>query len=159
MPVRQHEEREIDPSWLRRSLDRHYVWGLVFMAMLIAAYPVYQWREPHLRSDAQARQDTQYTALGSDLFSKNCSTCHGVNATGGQTAPTLNAKQFLESATDDQIKFLVASGVPGSSMTAWSLDFGGTMTDQQIQSITTYLRSLEPQAPSIPDWRSSARAK
>ena len=38
-------------------------------------------------------------------------------------------------------------------MSAWSLEFGGTLTDEQIRQITTYLRSLEPDAPSVPDWR------
>ena len=28
-------------------------------------------------------------------------------------------------------------------MPAWSLAFGGTLTDEQVQQITTYLRSLE----------------
>jgi hypothetical protein len=39
-------------------------------------------------------------------------------------------------------------------MPAWSLAFSGTLTDEQIHQITTYLRSLEPSAPSVPTWRS-----
>ena len=38
-------------------------------------------------------------------------------------------------------------------MPAWSLDYGGTLTEQQVNQLTTYLRSLEPTAPSLPGWR------
>jgi mono/diheme cytochrome c family protein len=82
----------------------------------------------------------------------NCSGCHGKNATGG-SGPVLNSKQFLKTTTDDQIRGLVSGGVPGTEMPAWSLSFGGTLTDEQVLQITTYLRSLEPTAPSVPNWR------
>ena len=36
-------------------------------------------------------------------------------------------------------------------MPAWSLDYGGTFTDEQVRQVITYLRSLEPHAPSVPD--------
>jgi hypothetical protein len=38
-------------------------------------------------------------------------------------------------------------------MGAYSLDFGGPLTLEQITAITTYLRSLEEDAPDDPDWR------
>ena len=65
----------------------------------------------------------------------------------------LNSKEFLKATTDDQIRNLIAGGVPGTDMPAWSLAFGGTLTDEQIRQLTTYLRSLEANAPSVPDWR------
>ena len=37
------------------------------------------------------------------------------------------------------------------------LDQVGTLTDEQIRQITTYLRSLEPNAPSVPAWRKGAQ--
>lgn len=57
-----------------------------------------------------------------------------------------------------QIQNLVAVGIPGTDMSAWGLDHGGTLTDEQTQQITTHLRSLEEAAPSVPDWRSGAKA-
>jgi len=65
----------------------------------------------------------------------------------------LNSQQFLKSTTDVQIANLIAGGVPGTDMPAWSLAFEGTLTDEQIRQIATYLRSLEPNAPSVPTWR------
>ena len=158
MPKRQ-VPKDFEPPWLERSLDRHYAWGLAFMVVLIVAFPIYRWREPHLRAEAKAEQQTSYTKSGTALFAQNCASCHGKEARGGSTAPTLHAKQFLEATTDEQINLLIAGGVPGTSMSAWNLEFGGPLTEQQIAQITAYLRSLEVNAPSIPDWRTSAKAK
>jgi mono/diheme cytochrome c family protein len=141
-----------EPEWLQRSLDRYYLWGLVFMAVLIAGFPLYKLREPSLRSDALRSQQTTYARIGADLFDQSCSSCHGERATG-DTAPTLNAKEFLSSTSDDQIRLLVSGGVSGTDMPAWSLDFGGALTDEQIRQIVAFLRSLEAKAPSVPDWR------
>ena len=159
MPVDPHEEREMDPAWLRRSLDRHYAWGLAFMSVLIVAYPLYLWREPHVRADALVAQVQSSTSEGRDLFANRCATCHGDNASGGQTAPTLNSKQFLEAAPDPVIRNIVSAGIPGTAMPTWSIDFGGALTQQQIDAVVSYLRSLEPKAPSIPNWRQAAQAK
>jgi mono/diheme cytochrome c family protein len=149
--------REYEPAWLQRSLDRYYTWGLVFMTVLIVGFPLYRWREPHLRSSARVEQQANYLTTGSKLFSQNCASCHGANATGG-TGPTLNAKEFLTTTSDAQIGLLVTGGVSGTSMSAWSLDYGGSLTDEQIRQLTTFLRSLEPNAPSIPGWRTGTKA-
>jgi mono/diheme cytochrome c family protein len=65
----------------------------------------------------------------------------------------LNAQEFLKTTNDAQIKALIAGGVPGTDMPAWSLDNGGTLTDEQVNQLATYLRSLEATAPSVPKWR------
>ena len=149
-------ERPVPPPFesadLERSLDRYLFCGLVFMAVLIAGFVAYRVREPTLRADAASAQEASYRAIGTQLFATNCASCHGKEATGG-SAPVLNAKEFLKGTTDDQIRALVAGGVSGTDMSPWSLDFGGTLTDEQIRQITTYLRSLEADAPSVPDWR------
>ena len=159
MPKDVMQPREFEPEWLERSLDRYYVVGLVLMLVLLLAFPVYRLREPSLRKDAAPAQLASYRADGAKMFSTNCAKCHGADADGGETAPTLHSKQFLGAISDQQIALLIAGGVTGSSMPAWSVDFGGAFTDQQIQELVSYLRSLEPNAPSIPDWRQSAKAK
>jgi mono/diheme cytochrome c family protein len=157
MPAPPTGPREFEPQWLQRSLDRYLTWGLVFMAVLIVAFPLYRLREPTLRADAKTEQKASYTKSGADLFSKNCASCHGESATGG-TAPTLNSTQFLSTIDDAQIELLITGGVTGSSMSAWSQDFGGSLTSEQIREIATFLRSLEANAPSVPDWRTGAKA-
>jgi mono/diheme cytochrome c family protein len=156
MPKRP-EPREFEPEWLQRSLDRYLTVGLAFMFILAIAFPLYHLREPQLRKDAKAQQQAEYLVSGSKLFATNCQGCHGKQATGG-SAPTLNSKQFLGTTTDQQIGLLISGGVSGSDMAAWSQDYGGSLTAEQIRQITTYLRSLEPNAPDVPDWRKGTKA-
>ena len=66
---------------------------------------------------------------------------------------SLLSREFLKSTTDAQMHVLISGGISGTQMPAWSVDYGGTMTDQQVDQIVTYLRSLEPKAPSVPRWR------
>ena len=152
MPAERPTPPPFEPADLERSLDRYLMWGLVFMIVLIAGFVAYRAREPQLRKRAAAEQQTAYRQIGTQLFATNCSGCHGKRAIGG-SGPTLDSKQFLKATTNDQIRGLVSGGVPGTEMPAWSLAFGGTLTDEQVLQITTYLRSLEPTAPSVPNWR------
>ena len=156
MPKDRPTPPPFEPASLERSLDRYLTVGVVFMILLIAGFVAYRVREPSLRRDAKAAQLTSYKSIGGQLFETNCSACHGKNATGG-SAPVLNSQQFLKSTSDDQISNLLAGGVPGTEMPPWSLAFAGTLTDEQIRQITTYLRSLEPAAPSVPTWRQGKR--
>lgn len=158
MPRERPQPPPFEPEWLDRSLNRYMMWGLVFMVLLIAGFVAYRAREPGLRRTATREQTASYTAIGHQLFSADCAQCHGKNATGG-SAPTLNSSEFLKATADNQIAALIAGGVSGSDMPAWSLDYGGTFTDEQVRQVVTYLRSLEPHAPSVPGWRQGDKAK
>lgn len=146
-----------EPEWLDRSLDRYLTVGLVAMLVLIGGFLLYKVREPSLRAEAAVAQERSYRSIGGELFATTCASCHGAAGTGGG-APTLNSTEFLAATTDSQIQDLVTVGIPGTDMSAWGLDQGGTLTDEQIHQISTYLRSLEASAPSVPDWRRGAKA-
>ncbi len=150
-------ERPPDPA-LEESTNKWMQWGLVLMVIMVLAFPIYRIIEPDRRADAAEGRVTELAAQGDELFALTCSGCHGQEGRGGATAPTLNAKEFLQAAVDLQIESLIATGVPGSQMSPYSLDFGGPFTQEQIVALTTYLRSLEPDAPSVPDWRDGVPA-
>jgi hypothetical protein len=38
-------------------------------------------------------------------------------------------------------------------MSAYSQDFAGPLTSEQIRAVTIYLRAWEDDAPDVPDWR------
>jgi mono/diheme cytochrome c family protein len=158
VPRERPEPPPFEPEWLDRSLNRYLSWGLVFMILLLAGFIAYRVREPGLRRSAMRAQTASYTSIGTEIFAANCAQCHGKNAAGGGSAPTLNSREFLKNTTDNQIFALVSGGVSGTAMPPWSLDYGGTFTDEQVRQVTTYLRSLEPKAPSVPQWRQSAQA-
>ena len=144
-------ERPPDPE-LEASTNRWMIGGLALFAVMVLAFPVYRWFEPDSRATAREQHLADLAAYGGELFQTNCVACHGQDATGG-IGPALNSKQFLTTATDGQINSLISVGVPGSQMSAYSLDYGGPLTLAQIEALTAFLRSLEPNAPDNPDWR------
>lgn len=140
---------------LDRSTNKWMAAGVVLLILLVVVFPFYRWYEPDARAESRDAQEASLAEEGDNIWGLNCSSCHGAMGEGA-TAPALNSKQFLQSATDAQIQTLVAVGIPGSQMSAYSLDFGGTLTSEQIKAVTTYIRSWEPDAPDNPDWRSMA---
>lgn len=137
---------------LDRSTNTWMVTGAVLLIAMALVFPFYRWFEPSARDDAREAQAASLAEEGENVWSFNCASCHGLNGEG-LSGPALNSEQFLQSATDDQARVLVAVGIPGSAMSAYSLDFGGPLTSEQIKSVVTFIRSWEPDAPDVPDWR------
>ena len=84
-------------------------------------------------------------AAGGQLFNIACKSCHGVDGYGTRMAPALNNQIFLAETPDAAIYQIIAGGVPDTLMPAW----GSRLTDQDIQSLVAFLRSMEPSAPAI----------
>ncbi|HEX3300629.1 MAG TPA: c-type cytochrome [Actinomycetota bacterium] len=141
-----------DPVDVRRSTRRWQIAGVWVFLVLVLSFPAYRFTEGSRRADAELSQNAAQIATGQELWSENCATCHGKTGEG-VTAPALNSQEFLSSVTDQQIAGIVEGGVPGSAMPAWLSDYGGALTQQQIEAIVTYVRSWQPTAPSRPDWR------
>ncbi len=68
------------------------------------------------------------------LYSQNCAGCHGVDGRNG-AAPPLNEPLYLALADAETIKTIVANGLPGTSMSAFSRRLGGALTDEQIAAL------------------------
>lgn len=145
-------ERAPDPA-LEASTNRWMTAGLVIMVLMALAFPLYRITEPANRGAARESHRASLAQQGESIYQLNCAACHGVSGEGG-VGPALNSKQFLTAANDEQVGLLVAVGVPGTQMSAYALDFGGPLTSEQIDAVVTFLRSLEPDAPDVPDWRS-----
>jgi len=141
-----------------RSLQRYLLVGLVFMAVLIAAFPFYRAGEPERRAEAREAMHRHDVELGRRLYGLHCAACHGEGARGGRGSATLAAEEFLGSVSDEQMRWLIAVGIPGTAMPAYELDHGGPLTRQDIDQVVAFLRSLEETAPSVPDWRRGAPA-
>lgn len=140
-----------DPE-LDASTNRWMAAGLILMAAFVLAFPLYRLVEPANREEARAAQLSSFESEGRQLFVQNCASCHGADGEG-VTAPALNSQQFLQSASDEQVRTIIAAGVPGTQMSAWNLDFGGPLTSEQIRALVVYIRSWAEDAPDRPDWR------
>jgi cbb3-type cytochrome c oxidase subunit III len=113
---------------------------------------IYRWPEM-VQSGAEFPQiepepiasSPQMIADGDRLYHIACKSCHGSEAYGSPMAPALNNQIFLSQTPDAAIYQIIAGGVPETLMPAW----GSRLSDYEIQSLVTYLRSLEADAPPI----------
>lgn len=74
------------------------------------------------------------------LYEKNCSACHGPEGKDG-AAISLGDPLFLAIADDAVIRRIATTGVPGTPMPAFASSAGGMLTDKQIDSLVTGIRS------------------
>ncbi len=82
---------------------------------------------------------------GRDLFVATCARCHGTEGLGGlplwdggPSPRNFHDHQFQAQRTDAQLAETIKTG-KGSGMPP----FGGALTDAQIASLVTYVRSLD----------------
>jgi len=86
---------------------------------------------------------------GKTIFQVNCASCHGDKGLGdGPAGANLNPKpadltEPAKNDSDGQILWHIsegaAAGTPGSALPAWK----GTLTQDQIWQVITYLRTLK----------------
>ena len=144
-----------------KVLERSLAWGVVLTLFFAIFLPVYWLREP---ARIQAKTEEEFAkgfARGEELYQANCALCHGAQATGGAApspyggdpwpAPNLTtiAARYADSRTVTDVRQHIATtvsrGRPGTPMPAWSIAFGGPMTDYQIERITDWiLASQQP---------------
>lgn len=137
---------------LEASTNRVMMIGSVLLIGMALVFPLYRWVEPSARQEARLVQLDSLAETGQTLWGFNCSSCHGLNGEGG-VGPALNSQQFLQAATDEQTAQIIAVGIPGSQMSAYSQDYAGPLTSEQIRALAIYIRSWEEDAPDVPDWR------
>lgn len=68
------------------------------------------------------------------LYSMNCSGCHGADGRLGPSIP-LGDSVYLALAHPPYIEAITQDGVPGTTMPAFAIQNGGTLTDEQIAII------------------------
>lgn len=92
--------------------------------------------------------------LGQDLYSRNCSPCHGEFGEGGlnPTRPgdiiaPISTAEYLKTRDDFTLRAVIAQGQPNFGMSPFGLNFGGPLDESEIDAIVAYLRSLELNPP------------
>jgi cytochrome c oxidase cbb3-type subunit 3 len=74
------------------------------------------------------------------LYSQNCAGCHGAGGTHG-AATSLNDALYLAFVPDDALRQVITEGRPGTNMPAFSQQAGGSLTEQQIESLISGMRA------------------
>lgn len=91
------------------------------------------------RSIENLAGDDEALKVGQRLFLQNCSQCHGSNAGGTTSFPSLSDKDWLYGGTPETIKHSIMEGRQANGMMAWQGALGG---DQGVKEVAAYVLSL-----------------
>ena len=64
-------------------------------------------------------------------------------------APPLNT--VFHRWDEEIVKFTIERGRPGTPMPAWGVEFGGPMTEQMVQDVMAWLKSIQLPPPELPE--------
>ena len=74
------------------------------------------------------------------LYAENCAGCHGTEGRGGAAIALANPV-YLAIVDEPSMRKAIANGVHGTSMPAFAQSAGGMLTDNQVDVITSGIRS------------------
>ena len=139
-----------------RRLDRVLLAALVAVAVIAIVMPIYYLNETRRQVAATDRFDEIAVERGHEWFIEyQCGNCHGADGSGGGAAyvearsgldttwaaPSLN--DVLYRYTEDETRYWLVYGRPGSPMPAWGTAGGGPLNTQQIDELLAYLDSIQ----------------
>lgn len=144
------------------KLDRTLGLGLVALAAIALALPLYWLAEPGRQDDMVEQFKEIAISRGENLYvnGAQCAGCHGPKGVGGVAsytitdpatgnyvdqvqwkAPAMNTVMYRY--TPDQVKYILNYGRGYSPMPAWGAPGGGPLTEQEIDDIIAYLFSIQ----------------
>jgi len=145
------------------KLDKSLTFALVMLAILAVALPFYWLAEPGRQDGAVDAYNLSFEVQGGNLYTEGaqCVNCHSAGGVGGSTSYVLQDAdgQFIANATwqapsldnvllrysEEEVRYVLNFGRPGSPMAAWGTPGGGPLTTQQVDNLIVYLRTLQVQ--------------
>ena len=93
-------------------------------------------------------------AAGAKLFADNCRGCHGKYGQGGPNPgragdmiTPISSEEFLKTRDDATLHNIISLGQPDFGMSPFGDSHGGSLTDDQIDSIVAFMRNWETTPP------------
>src|SRR5258708_12326840 len=123
--------------------------ALIMLSIVSLLIPAFWILESNNQAVAKLDQHTTAVQRGAALYAQYCFQCHGINGQG-QSGPKLNGNSAVNNLTDADIMRIISGGIPNTSdpsqllMPAWSDQFGGPLTQVQIQYLFELIRSADP---------------
>ena len=92
--------------------------------------------------------------VGQKLFNSNCAPCHGefgeggVNpAQSGDIIAPISTREYMSTRDDFTLRAIISEGQPNLGMSPFATNFGGPLSDEEIDAIVAFLRSWEENPP------------
>jgi mono/diheme cytochrome c family protein len=149
-----------------KKIERTQLIGILFLAVVTLALPLYWILEPGRQEGARNGWDHRFASWGGRLYDVtanggfNCAGCHGgTKGAGGAAvyaltdtktgevrevswkAPAVNTIFYRFS--ESEVRFILEYGRPFSPMSPWGVVGGGPMNEQQIETVLSYLKSIQ----------------
>ena len=131
------------------SVEKTGFGALMLLAVVSLLIPVFWITESNSQEMYKLRQHSTDVSRGAALFAQYCSTCHGINGQG-LIGPKLNGNPAVNKLTDADILRIISGGIANTAnpaqllMPAWLEDFGGPLTQIDIQYLFALIRSADP---------------
>ncbi len=122
--------------------------GVFLTLFIIAGLVFYTIGEKTRLARAAGSFTSERVQRGRAIYNQQCVNCHGAQGEGG-VGPALNNRTLLKNTLDSVFFSVIRSGVPGTQMPAWSVDYGGPLTDEDVRDLVAFLRAWEPTAPEV----------
>jgi plastocyanin/mono/diheme cytochrome c family protein len=123
--------------------------ALIMLSIVSLMIPVFWIMETNGQTQAKLAQQNNAVTQGAALYAQYCLTCHGLTGQGG-AAPKLNGNPAVNNLSDTDLMRIIEAGIPNANdpsklmMPAWSDQYGGPLSDPQIQYLFALIRSADP---------------
>lgn len=124
--------------------------ALIMLSIISLMIPVFWIMESNGEAIAKTQLHGTDVQRGAALFAQYCFQCHGITGQGAR-GPKLNGNPAVNALTDADILRIINAGIydpasPGGTplMPAWSDQYGGPLTQDQIQYLFDLVRSADP---------------
>ena len=147
-----------DEEFENTKLNRSLLFSLVMLASIAVGLPLYWLAEPGRQENASSGVLRKDATRGEVLFEANCQRCHNPGGVGGVapftltdeaqgkfvaqvqwTAPALTS--VFTRFDETEVRYILNYG--RGVMPPWGTIGGGPMTDQQINELIVYLRTIQ----------------
>lgn len=131
------------------SVEKTGYGALIMLAVVSLLIPVFWITESNAQAVAKVQEHTTDVNRGAALFAQYCFQCHGINGQG-QIGPKLNGNPAVNKLTDADIIRIISGGIANTVdpsqllMPAWSEQYGGPLTQTDIQYLFALVRSADP---------------
>lgn len=141
------------------SVEKTGYGALIMLAVISLMIPVFWIMETNGQAMAKAQQHTTDLQRGAGLYGQYCFQCHGTKGQG-YVGPKLNTAAgakgqptSVNNLSDADLLRIISAGVYKNDtpsnldkaiMPAWSQNYGGPLTDDDIQYLFQLVRSADP---------------